>query len=801
MQVNPKISEVSPNLISYCGDGKLKDKCDCWLIRQHSPRILAYCYSTMSIFAAVAMFFPFVFLMKLNSVNAFSKLTSLQSINVIRSQKTRYNQPNKPFEIGCESIWKELEQKFNSLSISKTFLPISAQKMLTNDDDHWIDDVTNMPSWLNRFDTYDVREQDAEKVAMEYLLALRQTLLRYHVDSDTNNNKSSIQVHRSENKKNVEKITEFSTQDIDDIINAVVIASKRDWNKVCGASEFILLLLSIQEGEEEHLGKVKRISYFSQHNHKAEQKQKNNEKYSLISRHTLIASAFHYCDCINARQSGVYDTIQKAVKTTELSLTDDINSHSMKYKSSSLPILLTDSYTETTQTNRIATMEVTDRNFFEESQSMNKHEIMIRRYQTKVLRKIGNRSIEPSKSLKSGVEQFGDTPRKIALQAARMKRAEVMADIIIGKNEGNREYSTLDFKSQVPAYMLQRSRNQNIHNLLLSISDEWSALAIRSAASMYRLQGILKHKYERNRIQSYSSDFDIMSANEKSNFPLSPWEVKIAREALYVYAPLAQRLGMLHLKSKLENTAFRTLYPRQYFTALKLYYNSDGNKSTQKTRGEMMQSVADVVTRKLEAIFSADDILLNQLESIEVTSRVKEPYSLWKKMLKLRVKEVEDYKALGKMKMMVTEKKSENDELDDILTSSSIYESSSNVISSSLDQEQAMESTRPILSVPDTIALRVVLNLVESPDVENNEVQQSRERLLCYYTQKLCTGIWPPTDEDRIKDYIMFPKGNGYQSLHYTAGLFRYGEYWPFEVQVSDLHFVYQLHILCNVIL
>ena len=34
-------------------------------------------------------------------------------------------------------------------------------------------------------------------------------------------------------------------------------------------------------------------------------------------------------------------------------------------------------------------------------------------------------------------EQFDDTPQKIALQTARIKRAEVMVEIIIEKNEGN----------------------------------------------------------------------------------------------------------------------------------------------------------------------------------------------------------------------------------------------------------------------------------------------------------------------------------------------------------------------------
>ena len=87
---------------------------------------------------------------------------------------------------------------------------------------------------------------------------------------------------------------------------------------------------------------------------------------------------------------------------------------------------------------------------------------------------------------------------------------------------------------------------------------------------------------------------------------------------------------MYRLKADLENTAFRTLYPRQGSTAIKLYYNSR-NKKDQSLGFEMMESVADNISSRLETIFSNDEILINQLKGIEMTSRVKKPYSLWKK--------------------------------------------------------------------------------------------------------------------------------------------------------------------------
>lgn len=37
-----------------------------------------------------------------------------------------------------------------------------------------------------------------------------------------------------------------------------------------------------------------------------------------------------------------------------------------------------------------------------------------------------------------------------------------------------------------------------------------------------------------------------------------------------------------------------------------------------------------------------------------------------------------------------------------------------------------------------------------------------------------------------LQDYIQNPKGNGYQSLHYTAYLMINGDEWPFEVQIRS---------------
>jgi (p)ppGpp synthase/HD superfamily hydrolase len=49
--------------------------------------------------------------------------------------------------------------------------------------------------------------------------------------------------------------------------------------------------------------------------------------------------------------------------------------------------------------------------------------------------------------------------------------------------------------------------------------------------------------------------------------PLSRDELRICREALHVYSPLALQMGMHRLKNKIDGIAFRLLYWRQYATA------------------------------------------------------------------------------------------------------------------------------------------------------------------------------------------------------------------------------------------
>ena len=91
---------------------------------------------------------------------------------------------------------------------------------------------------------------------------------------------------------------------------------------------------------------------------------------------------------------------------------------------------------------------------------------------------------------------------------------------------------------------------------------------------------------------------------------------KIAGETLYIYAPLANRLGLNRIKNELENLSFRYEHPEEYEAiAQKL-------SSTQASRDTLFALFTEPIKKAL------DDLGLRY----QITARVKTPYSIWSKM-------------------------------------------------------------------------------------------------------------------------------------------------------------------------
>ena len=93
-------------------------------------------------------------------------------------------------------------------------------------------------------------------------------------------------------------------------------------------------------------------------------------------------------------------------------------------------------------------------------------------------------------------------------------------------------------------------------------------------------------------------------------------QYKIAGETLYIYAPLANRLGLYRIKSELENLSFRYEHPDEY-NSLKAKL-----ASTEASRHELF----DKFTAPIEEVLKGMGV------KYEIKERVKTPYSIWTKM-------------------------------------------------------------------------------------------------------------------------------------------------------------------------
>jgi len=553
---------------------------------------------------------------------------------------------------------------------------------------------------------------EPSKVAKTNLARLRTALLRHH---------TYLGDHAAT------ATCGFTKDDVDDIMNALRVASRGDWTILAGAAEFLWLLLSVEENQFMSRGddtaamiELKPQNLFDYDDEgdegmldlSVQDDSSCSEKLSfrIFTRDTLIASAFHYADCVEARRSGVYGMVSQAVR--------GMGSRSSFADSWRRQLLPSAGYTpgegtDIDHTIRSGGVEISgdgeeaSDDMFKQPDGLDDGTVSDPDWAV-TARMAGD--IMPQESMDGfsgeGVGMFGENAARIAQATARIKRAEILADSIATNNPAFVDSSGLQvggFSTATPT----RREADTLRGLLISVSEDWRALAIRSVACLYRLRGIVR-----------------FGGGERTSEV-----VKAAREAVHVYAPLAQRLGMHRLKADLEELAFGLLYQRQYSATAALYEQSS----------DLLRDIEEFVTTTVENMLREDDVLLSQVDSIKVTSRVKQPYSLWKKMLRERRKQ---FAAGGERRPL------------------------------------------SIQNVHDAVALRVILSARRLSPAEDAESIRTREALLCFYVQKLLLTHFP--DVTRIKDYISYPKPNGYQSLHFTAQMFRHGADWQFEVQVRS---------------
>jgi len=169
---------------------------------------------------------------------------------------------------------------------------------------------------------------------------------------------------------------------------------------------------------------------------------------------------------------------------------------------------------------------------------------------------------------------------------------------------------------------------------------------------------------------------------------------ELAKDVLQVYAPLAHRLGIYWLKTEMENAAFAILYPKEHakldsITRNVLYLENENNYT------ECVLSILRLSMKEAG------------MQNVTVTGRVKQFYSIFKKMRRLN----QPFNTRDTTTKEMTEQ------------------------------------------VQDLVAFRIIVE-----DVKD-----------CYTCLGIVHGMWTPVSPVRIKDYIASPKPNGYQSLHTTV--------------------------------
>ena len=93
--------------------------------------------------------------------------------------------------------------------------------------------------------------------------------------------------------------------------------------------------------------------------------------------------------------------------------------------------------------------------------------------------------------------------------------------------------------------------------------------------------------------------------------------LRIARETMEIYAPLAERIGMEAMKSELQTLAFAQLDPEAYDSIISRlnFLRGQGADVIEEVRQELVRICRET-----------------GIESVEVTGREKSPYSIWEKM-------------------------------------------------------------------------------------------------------------------------------------------------------------------------
>ncbi len=136
---------------------------------------------------------------------------------------------------------------------------------------------------------------------------------------------------------------------------------------------------------------------------------------------------------------------------------------------------------------------------------------------------------------------------------------------------------------------------ENFRKLLLTMSDDIRVVLIKMADRLHNMRTL-------------------------ASMPAAK-QYKIAGETLYIYAPLAHRLGLFAIKTELEDLSFKYEHPDIYQSI------ADAIAASENKRNDMFQRFSTPIRERLDAMGL----------DYEFKARVKSCYSIWKKMQTKRI--------------------------------------------------------------------------------------------------------------------------------------------------------------------
>ncbi len=172
-----------------------------------------------------------------------------------------------------------------------------------------------------------------------------------------------------------------------------------------------------------------------------------------------------------------------------------------------------------------------------------------------------------------------DTPTTKALIA--QKFGEDVAQLV----DGVSKLGNIQFESRAEA------QAENFRKMLLAMSDDIRVIIIKLADRLHNMRTINDLSRERR--------------------------LRIARETLDIFAPIARRLGMHEISLELENLGFQCCYPRRY-VVLETAMNE-----VQVNHQKVIEELCSAIEIKLHE---------NQIEPLSILSREKHLYSIYQKM-------------------------------------------------------------------------------------------------------------------------------------------------------------------------